>query len=223
MSFLSSLGISRPTWIKKGVECKVVDCVYSKELKSKALREPDFKQFLSAVALERVEERHDLQLSRAIATPNIASKGKLESRSVVVPVYGIPQPQARSVPQVQPNGVPQTVTPSAGSKPLIEEIGGSSSSQRNAPSSTPSSKTPVCSITTLQTGQIRVDLEMPDLTRELAQQAALDVEPRRIIFSVGTPPIYEFDQRFPSSTRDFHVDSAKAEWNTNTKKLSIIL
>jgi hypothetical protein len=32
---------------KKGVVCKVVDCVYSKELKSKALREPDFKQFLS--------------------------------------------------------------------------------------------------------------------------------------------------------------------------------
>jgi hypothetical protein len=110
-----------------------------------------------------VEERHDLRLSRAIATPNIASKGKLESRSVVVPVYGIPQPQARSVHQVQPNGVSQTVTPSVGSKPLIEEIGGSSSSQRDVPSSTPSSKTPVWSITTLQNGQIRVDLEMPDL------------------------------------------------------------
>jgi len=170
-----------------------------------------------------VEERHDLRLSRAIATPNIASKGKLESRSVVVPVYGVTRHQARDVPQVQPNGVPQTAASSAGSKPLIEEIGGSSSSQSEAPSPRPSSKTPAWSITTLKTGQIRIDLEMSDLTRELAQQAALDVEPRRIIFSVGTPPIYELDQRFPSSTRDFQVDSAKAEWNINTKKLSIIL
>lgn len=186
------------------------------------MREPDFRQFLSLVALEHVEEKYDLRLSRALATPNIASKGKLESRSVVVPVYGNPQIKAASVtPKLAETSSPVTAPPR--SKPLIEEIGGVSPSTANGVESEPTPKTPIWSLTTLGNNEIRLDLEMPDLTRELAEQGSLDVEARRIIFSAGSPAIYEFDKTFPSTKRDFRVDQARAEWNVTAKKLSIFL
>jgi len=85
------------------------------------------------------------------------------------------------------------------------------------------SRSPVWSLTTLKDGEMRLDLEMPELTRELAAQATLDVEPRRVILSAGSPPLYEFDQSFPDVRRDFHVDGARAEWNVASKKLNIFL
>jgi len=213
---------------KKGVASKVVDCVYSKELKSKASREPDFKQFLSYVALERVEEKHELRLSRQLATPNIASKGKLEPRSVIVPVYG---PQARlhsaAVRPILTEDTSPTTSTTVPKKPLIEEVGSTapapSSTKTNGIASESKSRTPAWSLTTLKNDEIRLDLEMPDLTRELAAQATLDVEARRVILSAGSPPLYEFDQTFPDVKRDFRVDSARAEWNVASKKLSIFL
>lgn len=57
----------------------------------------------------------------------------------------------------------------------------------------------------------------------MVEQAALDVEPRRIIFKAGSPPVYLLDQEFQSASRDFRVESAKAEWNVSTKRLSIML
>ncbi len=40
---------------------------------------------LSELALEHVEAKANMQLSRQIGTPNISSKGKLEPRSVLIP------------------------------------------------------------------------------------------------------------------------------------------
>ena len=74
----------------------------------------------TVVALERTEQKYSLNLSRSIGTPNITSKGKLESRSVLIPVYdsssAAPNPTATS---------PTDVNGGSGEKakkPLIEEI-----------------------------------------------------------------------------------------------------
>jgi len=200
---------------KKGVPSKVVDCVYSNELKSKSTRETDFKQFLCYIALQHVEEKHSLKLSRAIAFPNIASKGKLEIRTVLVPVYGTDN--AKALPNLDRKD------DSAPKVPLIEEIGITTDPPQPRINEEIIPEKPTWSLTKLKNGDFRIELEVPELPRHIIEQAALEVESRRIIFSVGDPPVCALDESFPQISRDFKVDSAKAEWNIQMRRLSILL
>ncbi|KAJ2934740.1 hypothetical protein H1R20_g2347, partial [Candolleomyces eurysporus] len=70
---------------KAGKQSLVVDCVYNSEVRSRTLRDPDFKIFLVELGLQRIEGQTGLTLSRNIGTPNIAAKGKLQPRTVRIP------------------------------------------------------------------------------------------------------------------------------------------
>ncbi|CAA7261955.1 unnamed protein product [Cyclocybe aegerita] len=70
---------------KAGNPSIVFDCIYHTSVKSRTLCDPEFKIFLVELALQRIEAQTGLSLSRNIATPNIASKGKLLPRTVQIP------------------------------------------------------------------------------------------------------------------------------------------
>ncbi|TFK24898.1 hypothetical protein FA15DRAFT_388240 [Coprinopsis marcescibilis] len=70
---------------KAGKPSLVVDCVYNTSVKSRTLRDPEFKIFLVELALQRVEAQTGLTFSRSIGTPNLAAKGKLLPRTVKIP------------------------------------------------------------------------------------------------------------------------------------------
>ncbi|KAG6898028.1 hypothetical protein C0992_007024 [Termitomyces sp. T32_za158] len=57
---------------------------------SRTLTDPEFKLFIIELALQRIEAQSSLVLSRHIATPNIASKGKLLPRTVTIPASLVP-------------------------------------------------------------------------------------------------------------------------------------
>src|ERR1700732_2167128 len=70
-----------------GKRSLVFDAVFNSSLKSRTLKDPEFKTFLIELAFQRVEAQTSsaILLSRQIGTPNIASKGKLEPRTVQIP------------------------------------------------------------------------------------------------------------------------------------------
>ncbi|KAF5326063.1 hypothetical protein D9611_000877 [Ephemerocybe angulata] len=70
---------------KAGKMSLVVDCVYHSEVRKRTLRDPEFKVFLVELGLQRIEAQTGLTLSRHIGTPNIASKGTLQQRTVRIP------------------------------------------------------------------------------------------------------------------------------------------
>ncbi|KAF9451321.1 hypothetical protein P691DRAFT_808071 [Macrolepiota fuliginosa MF-IS2] len=72
---------------KVGNPSLVFDCVYNSSVRSRSLKDPNFKIFLVELALQRIEAQTSLVLSRQIGTPNIAAKGKLEPRRVWVPAW----------------------------------------------------------------------------------------------------------------------------------------
>ncbi|KZS89413.1 hypothetical protein SISNIDRAFT_489369 [Sistotremastrum niveocremeum HHB9708] len=209
---------------KKGEKAFVVDCIYSKELKGKVLKEPDFKEFLQLVALEKVEERHELVLSRKIGTPNIASKGKLLEREATVPVFAT---SSASLPANVPVSSHRADPPpkSALKKPLIEELTPSpipSSQGRSALPQTLSWNLEAQSSSTDDI--IKLTISVPNLTKQNFQQTTLDVEPYRVILRIGEPPIYELDQNFQGQvTRQFKVEQAGAEWRVAEKRLILTL
>ncbi|KAJ3553047.1 hypothetical protein NM688_g3826 [Phlebia brevispora] len=76
---------------KAGKLSVVFDCVYNASLKSRCLRDHAFRAFLVELGLQRIEAQHSLLLSRQLGTPNIASKGKLQPRSALVPLILYPE------------------------------------------------------------------------------------------------------------------------------------
>lgn len=86
-----------------GQSAIVFDCVLNPSIKSRSLKDPDFKNFIIGIhlavdlisvlaaeytpelAFQRIEAQTTLVLSRQIGTPNIASKGKPQSRRMLIP------------------------------------------------------------------------------------------------------------------------------------------
>ena len=62
------------------------------------------------LGLQRIEAQHSLSLSRQLGTPNIASKGKLLSRTALVPL------------RLYPSTHPLRLESEKNKKPLIQEI-----------------------------------------------------------------------------------------------------
>ncbi|KIM41697.1 hypothetical protein M413DRAFT_27292 [Hebeloma cylindrosporum] len=99
---------------KAGNPSLVFDCIYNTTVKSRTLRDPEFKIFLVELALQRIEAQSGLALSRNIGTPNIASKGKLLPRTVQVPAAMLPALTGAPSAIQSPTQIP--------SKPLIQEV-----------------------------------------------------------------------------------------------------
>ncbi|KAI0776787.1 pre-RNA processing PIH1/Nop17-domain-containing protein [Trametes elegans] len=196
---------------KAGKPSVVFDCIFSSSLKSRTLRSPEFKTFLIELALQRIESHWGVQLSRQIGTPNIASKGKLAPRSVLVPTAlleppsgpaGVQSAGATTTTDAAASAVAAAATPSAGGKPLIEEVSAATASPGTPPAPpksilktaiAPSSsqpqqsrgpRVPGLSWSKTEDGRLRIVFSVPSLTRASVRAATLDVEPRRVLFSV---------------------------------------
>ena len=124
----------------------VFDCIYNTTVKSRTLRDPEFKIFLvgqfhqlfrtryclinyaTELALQRIEAQTSLALSRNIGTPNIASKGKLLPRTVQIPAAMLPALTGAPSASQTPTQLP--------SKPLIQEVSSTTNGAASSPTST---------------------------------------------------------------------------------------
>ncbi|KAI0944435.1 hypothetical protein AcW1_002148 [Taiwanofungus camphoratus] len=227
---------------KAGKPSVVLDCVYNSSLKSRALKDLEFKTFLIELAFQRIEAQHSLLLSRQIGTPNIRCKGELHPRTVRIP--------AALYPEGHPNRNGDASSKNAGKK-LIEEIEvplqpksvpnkerpkGILKNSPGTPTSPPPYEPPLArpdfSWSKVRDG-VQISIKVPKLTYDQLPSATLDLEPRRIILNV--PPLYALDLDLdlsdahirnnlrlsgPSAEqalalkrhRDLSVDTARAEW-----------
>ncbi|KAF9649681.1 hypothetical protein BDM02DRAFT_3094293, partial [Thelephora ganbajun] len=76
----------RQTTDKAGKPSTVVDAVFHSSLEERCGFDSEFKMFLIQLAFQHIEQQFNCVLSPSIATPNIISKGKLDSRSVNIPL-----------------------------------------------------------------------------------------------------------------------------------------
>ncbi|KAL5498350.1 hypothetical protein ACEPAH_2492 [Sanghuangporus vaninii] len=107
---------------KSGKPSIVFDCVFSSSLKSRCLKDKEFKLYLIELALEHVEEKAHMTLSRQVGTPNITSKGKLEPRTVLMPrSLADPGSGSESI-------IDSRAKSGARSSPLVQEIPNNSGS-----------------------------------------------------------------------------------------------
>ncbi|KAJ6596766.1 PIH1 family [Mycena sp. CBHHK59/15] len=177
---------------KAGNPSLVFDCIYHSSIRSRSARDPAFKTFIQGalilifLALQRIEAQTSLVLSRQISTPNIASKGKLLPRTVLIPSFLSSSP------------------PIAQKKPLIEEVASNSSKsdastkgilkpttaastpklpvQKPKPGTAP--LRPTWSWSSADSGSIEITITVPLLTHALVSQTTLDLEARRLLLSV---------------------------------------
>ncbi|KIK54593.1 hypothetical protein GYMLUDRAFT_48498 [Collybiopsis luxurians FD-317 M1] len=187
---------------KAGKPCLVFDCVFHKSVKSRTLRDPEFKVFIIELSLQRTEAQTQLVLSRQIGTPNIAAKGKLQPRTVSIPSILAPTKD-------KPAEI-DTSKSNSGSmkKPLIEEImphdpSGSapktpkgilkSSSKEPIQASAKVSQAPVWSWSRSGSGQILIQIEVPALEKSVVSLSNLDIEPRRLILSIPNYPVLDLN------------------------------
>ncbi|KAG8215273.1 pre-RNA processing PIH1/Nop17-domain-containing protein [Butyriboletus roseoflavus] len=165
---------------KAGQPAIVFDCVLNPSIKSRSLRNPDFKSFIIELALQRVEAQTTLILSRQIGTPNIASKGNLQSRRVLVPValYYPGHPDCQVSPTLvqeipdHSTGVPEKAPP------------------KGMPDITSETGVPAWSWTQ-QDSTIRIVFDVPGITHAVIPESTLDVEPRRVLLHI--PTLYDLD------------------------------
>uniref|UniRef100_A0A8H7XQ20 PIH1 N-terminal domain-containing protein n=1 Tax=Psilocybe cubensis TaxID=181762 RepID=A0A8H7XQ20_PSICU len=136
---------------KSGNPSLVFDCIFNSTVKSRTLRDPEFKIFLVELSLQRIEAQTGLELSRNIGTPNIASKGKLLPRSVHIPSHMVPALVGAPSPSPSPSTAGVSATPASKSNPLIQELPSSSPTNDRtliSPSSTSTSSAPATKPTT---------------------------------------------------------------------------
>lgn len=209
---------------KAGNQALVFDCVYNSTLRSRSVRDPDFKSFLVELAIQRIEAQSNLPLSRHIATPNIASKGKLLPRTVNIPSALLKEDPISKKPLIQE-------LPDDDAKPTPKGI-----LKRSSPR--PTSLPLEWSWSRLDSGSLNIVFRVPNMTHALIPKTSLDVEPRRIILAIPSHPVLDIDldisdaeitSRIHNSEiedkaenttrtlllkrqRDFDVDNTKAEW-----------
>ncbi|KIY53710.1 hypothetical protein FISHEDRAFT_26859, partial [Fistulina hepatica ATCC 64428] len=205
---------------KAGKPALVFDCVFHPSLKTRALTDLDFKSFLIELSLQNVEAQSGQSLSRQIGTPNIASKGKVMSRTV---------------------RIPQRSEESSSERPKIEEIESTSSSPTPQPVAPPKGilKRPKLSWQIKQ--QLDGDkirnvfvVDIPFMTRTLHSSTTLDIEPHRILLHVPEPhPSLDLDLSDPAAASagaglpphylerflPLDVPNARAEWRVAEGKM----
>ncbi|KLO07037.1 hypothetical protein SCHPADRAFT_837224 [Schizopora paradoxa] len=208
---------------KAGNPSLVFDCIFNITLKSRCTKDPEFKMYILELALEHVEAKANMQLSRQIGTPNIASKGKLEPRSAMIPNALLDPSQAQG-PSLSKKSKPLVQELSTGTKsaetdkleaqkpksilkpsmastngttsktPMIQEIdepNGGSPRSADLDVMHDGNLPPPCWKWTKEGERIKIDIDVPTLTRELCETSTLDVEARRIILHI--PNQYHLD------------------------------
>ncbi|KAI0668828.1 pre-RNA processing PIH1/Nop17-domain-containing protein [Trametes maxima] len=209
---------------KAGKPSIVFDCIFSAALKSRALRSPEFKTFLIELSFQRIEAQWGVQLARQIGTPNIASKGKLLPRSVLVPSALLSPAQADLSP------APAAVVGAEagkGARPLIEEVGAGAGAATPTPKGILKSPpprgeverplVPGLSWTKAGDGRLRIVLSAPRIARAATPSTTLDLEPRRLIFAAPsitdttTTGDADTDTDSPAYALDLDLDRADAE------------
>ncbi|KAG9015633.1 hypothetical protein FRB90_004671 [Tulasnella sp. 427] len=182
---------------KAGKPSLVFDCVFNMKLRSRATKDYDFRTFLTEIALERVEDRSGLTLSREIATPNIPSKGTLLPRTVSIPTaLPAPKPLIQEIPSSEAPLTPVNTAPKGILKPSAPKV-----VSATAGSTAKTREQPKWSAEIDNTGIVIVIIT-PKLSKSLfgAPQTSptLDIEPHRVIFIA--PNGYELDLRLNAVT-----------------------
>ncbi|KAJ4481072.1 pre-RNA processing PIH1/Nop17-domain-containing protein [Lentinula aciculospora] len=196
---------------KAGKPSLVFDCVYHNSVKSRTLRDPEFKVFIIELSIQRIEAQTQLTLSRQIGTPNIAVKGKLQPRTVSIPSF-LARPEAKAADA-------HNLDTKSGSmrKPLIEEIIAQDSSDTTSqagvdvrkpksilkiPLSGPAPMAPDRTKTglpltwswhTADDDRLHVQIEVPLVEKTIISRSTLDIEPRRLIFSIPDHPVLDLN------------------------------
>ncbi|KAH7882130.1 pre-RNA processing PIH1/Nop17-domain-containing protein [Phlebopus sp. FC_14] len=219
---------------KAGQPAVVFDCVFNPSIKSRTLKDAEFKAFIIELAFQRIEAETSLVLSRQIGTPNIASKGKLPARQVRVPASLYPTEQDR-----RPTS---TSTPATQPK-LIQEIDNRviSTPNRNKPHPPSSSGRPQIPAWswTEDESRICIVIQVPGMTHAVIPESTLDLERKRVILHI--PSLYELDidleasdaeltSRFGSvdrvlelkRRRELDVDDARAEWRVADRAIVLV-
>ncbi|KAG2035492.1 pre-RNA processing PIH1/Nop17-domain-containing protein [Suillus americanus] len=218
---------------KAGQPALVIDCVFNTSIKSRILKEANFKAFIVELALQRVESHTSLVLSRQIGTPNIASKGKPVSRQVLVPGLFFPPGHPHHQSNTKTTLIQELASPAAtASAPRVKGIFKSASN----------TQTPTWTWTpTKDQRKIRFMINVPNLTRTHISNSTLDIEPRRVVLHI--PSLYDLDINLdvtpdtePMATNrrlgegatelkrlgDLDVDGAKAEWRVAEKVIVLL-
>ncbi|OAX40762.1 hypothetical protein K503DRAFT_736928 [Rhizopogon vinicolor AM-OR11-026] len=216
---------------KAGQPSLVIDCVFNTAIKSRTLKDPDFKAFIIELSLQRVEAHTSLLLSRQVGTPNIASKGKPQSRQVLVPGPLFPPGQPHHKSDTKTNLIQELDPPAdASSPPRIKTI----------LKSAPNSHTPTWTWFMAQS-KICIVINVPNVTHAHIPNSTLDVEPRKVILHI--PPLYDLVVDLDASNarsgsnhgihskgaielkslRDLDVDGANAEWRVAEKVIVLLV
>jgi hypothetical protein len=204
----------------------VFDCIYNPSIKSRTLRDPDFKLFIIELALQRIESQTRLTLSREIGMPNIASKGKLLPRAVHLPAStmaaftGATTPPGSASTSIPSIGIGKASSITNGKTPLIQEISEINGTTSTEPKSKGKSSNSLPGLrgimknsaskpllpqninsnapfdwswTKEDSGRLRIEVNVPGLTRALAQSSSLDIEPRRLTLSIPSRRTLDID------------------------------
>ncbi|KAJ3875142.1 pre-RNA processing PIH1/Nop17-domain-containing protein [Lentinula edodes] len=188
---------------KAGKPSLVFDCVFHNSIKSRTVRDPEFKVFIIELSIQRIEAQTQLVLSRQIGTPNIAAKGKLQPRTVSIPSL-LARAEAKAAETRNLESKSRSMQ-----KPLIQEIMTQDASDPISqaglevvkPKSIlrPSSSNPTQTAAHRDTGakigvtwswyrtdddRLQIQIEVPPVEKTVISRSNLDIEPRRLIFSI---------------------------------------
>ncbi|GAW01721.1 Protein interacting with Hsp90 1 [Lentinula edodes] len=158
---------------KAGKPSLVFDCVFHNSIKSRTLRDPEFKVFIIELSVQRIEAQTQLVLSRQIGTPNIAAKGKLQPRTVSIPSLLARaeakaaetrnlESKSRTLLTLYPNNPAQT----AAHRDIGAKIDVTWSWYRT------------------DDDRLQIQIEVPPVEKTVISRSNLDIEPRRLIFSI---------------------------------------
>ncbi|KAL7411720.1 pre-RNA processing PIH1/Nop17-domain-containing protein [Mrakia frigida] len=230
----SSKGVSLDVWVpgvvgdvsvtvdKVGNPSLLIDVVLSTEVHTKLKKDPEFKLYIIQVALEKVEEKLSIDLSRNYSLPKtLASKGPLLPRTVILP--SLPSNSATAAPP-PPEPTPTVLTsssppPSSDDAPFLS-ISSSSTTRSLLPR--PSTIFSLDKEKKTFTFTILVPLVLPVPKKEdsKAPKATLEfVEPGTVKF--GVEGIYSLEEDLSSRLGKEKVDEKgwEAEWRVEGGKV----
>ncbi|KAJ7778406.1 pre-RNA processing PIH1/Nop17-domain-containing protein [Mycena metata] len=174
---------------KSGNPSLVFDCIFHSSIRSRTVRDPAFKIFIQELALQRIEAQTSLVLSRQISTPNIASKGKLQPRTVHIPssLSTVTAAKTPLIEEIENITSPSVTTgavndmQSAKGKGILKPTAGTAASR------------PTWSWSKTPAGAIEITISIPSLSRALIPQTTLDLEAKRILLTVPAQPPLDID------------------------------
>ncbi|KAJ3299652.1 PIH1 domain-containing protein 1 [Borealophlyctis nickersoniae] len=196
-----SLNPPRPDRDKAGKACIVFDACINTDPLRKSSDDEDFKIFLIELALQWIEEKYKLELSRDFTLPKMKSKGKLSKHVIRRPkrpfIAEMEQKKSTSVGTTASagKGLTSGIQPLSLPQPLYEIL---QEPDTGAPNF------------------LVVQIQLPDVTS--INGSTLDIEKDRIILSV--PNRYQLDAKLP---HPIDTEEGGAQFNKTTRILTATL